>query len=197
MPAAIVTALRAARRRRVAVDLDGQPWRALPLEAVVRAGLAVGCELDRSRARALGRELRRLRALEAATGALRHRDLSRRDVEARLERRGVPAAARANALAALSSAGLVDDERYARARAEHLARRGYGDGYIQHDLASKGVSSELAAAAIGVLEPEPQRAARLGPGRDAQATIRRLSRRGFAPESLERLSAQGPWTEIG
>src|SRR5436189_1674 len=48
---ATVTALRARPNGRVAVDLDGGPWRTLPAEPVVRAGLAVGLELDRERAR--------------------------------------------------------------------------------------------------------------------------------------------------
>src|SRR6266511_748438 len=56
---AVVTALRAAGRGRVRVELDGQAWRVLPLEPVVRAGLAEGVELDRARLRTLARELRR------------------------------------------------------------------------------------------------------------------------------------------
>ena len=39
---AIVSALRAEPRGRVAVELDGASWRVLPAEAVIRAGLAVG-----------------------------------------------------------------------------------------------------------------------------------------------------------
>ncbi|HVM69489.1 MAG TPA: hypothetical protein VM204_06605, partial [Gaiellaceae bacterium] len=66
-----MTALRAVTAGRVAVDLDGEPWRTLPLEAVVRAGLAAGRPLERAQARTLARELRRLDALRVATGALR------------------------------------------------------------------------------------------------------------------------------
>ena len=36
-----VTALRDDRRGRVAVELDGAPWRVLPLDVVARAGIAV------------------------------------------------------------------------------------------------------------------------------------------------------------
>ena len=42
MTAPVVTALRARGRGRVAVELDGAPWRTVPLEAVYAAGLAVG-----------------------------------------------------------------------------------------------------------------------------------------------------------
>ena len=59
----VVTALRERPRDRVEVELDGAPWRVVPAEAVVRAGLAPGRPLDRASARALGRELRRLQAL--------------------------------------------------------------------------------------------------------------------------------------
>ena len=72
----VVTALRAQPRGRVAVDLDETPWRTLPAEPVVRAGLFVGCELDRPTARRLRRELRHAEALGVAVGSLRTRDLS-------------------------------------------------------------------------------------------------------------------------
>ena len=39
-----VTALRAGRRARVAVEVDGAPWRTFPLAVVTRAGLVVGLE---------------------------------------------------------------------------------------------------------------------------------------------------------
>ena len=61
-----VTALRRDRHGHVAVELDGAYWRTLPLDAVLRAGLAVGTELDRPRARTVRRELRRAAALAAA-----------------------------------------------------------------------------------------------------------------------------------
>ena len=60
-----VTALRA-RRGRVEVEVDGSPWRTLPLEVVGRSGLLVGLELDRPRLRLVRRELRRAEALAAA-----------------------------------------------------------------------------------------------------------------------------------
>ncbi|MGH3055676.1 MAG: hypothetical protein ACRDL7_11935, partial [Gaiellaceae bacterium] len=66
----IVTGLRERKRGRVAVELDGRPWRVLPADAVVRAGLAVGRPLDRQKARELGREVRRASALAAAARSL-------------------------------------------------------------------------------------------------------------------------------
>ncbi|MGZ4354554.1 MAG: hypothetical protein ACXVZ4_13515, partial [Gaiellaceae bacterium] len=80
----VVTALRERPRGRVEVELDGAPWRLVPADAVVRAGLRVGGRLDRETARTLGRELRRAQALGVAVQALRYRDHSRRSLEQRL-----------------------------------------------------------------------------------------------------------------
>lgn len=184
----IVTALREQPRGRVDVELDERPWRVLPAGAVVRAGLMVGRTLDRETARTLARELRASRALADATRALRHRDLSRRRLEERLEQRGAGAAARAAALAILERSGLVDDARVAAARAASLAGRGYGDAAIRFALEGEGVAAELVEAAVAALEPEPERARRLlEPAPDARA-VRRLSAKGFDPETLADLA---------
>src|SRR5262249_62386058 len=53
-----VTALHADRRGRVAVELDGSPWRVLPVAVVVRAGLVEGRPLDRPALRLAPRRLR-------------------------------------------------------------------------------------------------------------------------------------------
>ena len=50
--------------------LDGESWRTLPAEVVLRAGLDVGVELDRERARRLRRELKRHDAMSSAARAL-------------------------------------------------------------------------------------------------------------------------------
>ena len=119
-----VTALRDDRRGRVAVELDGAPWRVLPVDVVVRAGIGEGVALDRPALRRLRRELRRAEALRVAGRALRHRDLSRRRLAERLDRAAVGPVAAAESLAALESAGLVDDRRVARNRSWSLAERG-------------------------------------------------------------------------
>jgi SOS response regulatory protein OraA/RecX len=181
-----ITALRAQRGDRVAVELDGAAWRVLPLEVVVRAALRVDAELDRSRARTVRHELRRHEALAASAGALRHRDLSTRRLEQRLERRAIPAAERARAVETLTRAGLLDDGRFARGRARALAARGYGDAAIRFDLERQGVHPELAAEALAELEPERDRALRLAaPAGDTARTARLLARRGFGEEAIE------------
>jgi SOS response regulatory protein OraA/RecX len=176
-----ITGLRDDRRGRVAVELDGAPWRVLPVDVVVRAGIAEGRTLDRQALRELRRELRRAEALHVAGRALRHRDLSRRRLADRLER-AVPPAFVAESLATLERAGLVDDERVARARAETLAGRGYGDEAIRHRLRVEGLPDE----AVGDLPPETERAAPLIARRGSgPRTARYLAGRGFGEEAVE------------
>ena len=78
-------------------------------------------------------------AVEPALRALRSpRPLEPRSSRVRLERRGVGAAEREQALETLERIGYVDDERFARTRAEQLAARGSGDALIRHDLERAG-----------------------------------------------------------
>lgn len=185
-----VTALRDGARGRVEVELDGEPWRALPADVVVRAELRTGKPLDRETCRRLAQELRREKALARATRALATRDRSRGELESRLERAGVTEAAREEALAALESAGVVDDFRVADARAAELARRGHGDLAIRSDLRRRRIDGNAVAAAIDALEPEAERARRLLELHGVSpAVLRRLAARGFSRDTLEDLAA--------
>ena len=175
----VITALHERPRGKVEVELDGAPWRLVPADAVVRAGLSVGRAVDRETARSFGRELRRAEAIGAAARALRYRDLSRRRLEERLERRGTRPDAREDALAALEQTGLVDDRRVASLRAQALAERGYGDAAIRFALAGEGLAAEIVAEALAGLEPEAERA------------LRQVERRGRGPKTMRWLAARG------
>ena len=181
-----VTRLAVERRGRVAVELDGAPWRTLPVDVVARAGLAEGRILDRPALRLLRRELRRAEALEVAGRALRRQDLSARGITERLGRASVAPAAVEESLAVLSRAGLIDDARFARTRAGSLAERGYGDAAIGYDLRLQGVDPELVQQTLESLEREGERARRLverrGPG---AKTARYLASKGFGEEAVE------------
>jgi SOS response regulatory protein OraA/RecX len=185
-PAKTITRLRVQGRGRVAVELDGEAWRTLPLEAVFRAGLDVGRRLDRSRARLLRRELRRLEALAVAGRALRGRDLSAARLAQRLESAGVAPAPRSETLSILTRAGLVDDRRAAVRRAEALADRGYGDAWIRWDLERQGIAPDIVEESVAALEPEATRAARVsGQCGSGDRAARRLARRGFGEDAIE------------
>ncbi len=163
----------------------------MPVDAVVRAGLAVGRTLDREAARTLARELRRARAVDRATRALVARDRSRRALDERLARAGVPARARDETLAALERTGVVDDARLARSRASVLADRGYGDAAIRAALEREHVAAEVVREALDTLEPERERARRIleRQGREPRI-VRRLVARGFEREAVA--DAAGP-----
>jgi SOS response regulatory protein OraA/RecX len=195
--APVVTALRKRGRDRVAVELDGEPWRVLPLEPVLAAGLATGVALDRPRARRLRGELRRADALRAGLTALRFADHTATTLGRRLEDRGVAPAQRDAVIGTLERAGLVDDSRVAHGRARALAARGAGNELIRADLESRGVSAERAAAAIASLEPESERVGRVvaAEGRSVRV-LRRLAAKGFSEDVLEELVADGGEAEV-
>jgi SOS response regulatory protein OraA/RecX len=181
----VVTRLREVPRNRVAVEIDGNPWRVLPADVVVRAGLATGLALDRPTLRLLRRELRRAEALDVAARALRGRDLSREALALRLERAAVPPAAAEESLATLGRAGLVDDARVARSRARGLAERGYGDEAIRERLRAEGLE-EHTATAVAELTPEAERAQTLITRRgQGPRTARYLAGRGFGEDAVE------------
>src|SRR6476659_5532965 len=194
----VVTALRARGPGRVAVELDGAPWRVMPLEAVYGAGLAIGGNLDRPTARLLGRELRRLGAQATALRALRARDHTAASLEQRLAARGTSAAVRRDTVEAAQRAGLVDDRRFALQRAEQLAARGSGDLLIGDDLERQGVPPELVRLAIAALEPEANRAGTIVEARGSSPkTARYLASRGFSEAALEAIIANLAADTIG
>ena len=128
----------------------------------------------------------RPRALEVATRALAKRDFSARGLRERLAKTGVGPEEADRAVAELEHAGLVDDHRFARHRAEALAESGKGDAAIRFDLELQGVGAELAAEALAGLEPERDRAERIVANRGpSPKTARLLAGRGFDAESVE------------
>jgi SOS response regulatory protein OraA/RecX len=173
----------------VRVELDGEAWRVLPLEPVVRAGLAEGVKLNRSRARTLARELRRARALDVAGRALARRDLSERGLRDRLGHAGIAPAGAEETVEKLRGVGVVDDERFAAARAQGLAERGHGDAAIRFDLERQGIPAAKIEAAVAGLEPERVRAERIVARRGkGPATARHLARRGFDEDVVEAMA---------
>jgi regulatory protein len=170
----------------VTLEVDGQPWRTVPDDVVVRCGLHAGLILDRPRLRLLRTELRRAEGLATAGRALAQRPLSRRQVSERLRRRGVAPPVERETLGTLAAAGLVDDARLARARAAGLADRGWGDLAIAARLHRDGLEEAETRAALAELPPEQGRAAALiadvSDGRKAWSL---LARRGFSPDAIE------------
>jgi regulatory protein len=129
-------------------------------------------------------------ATELALRALRHRNRSRNEIAQRLQRAGVAPDEREAALDRLTEAGLLSDERFAEERAGTLASRGASDAQVRHELRRQGVDHASVEHAVGQLEAEDERAARIFERRGGGAkALRYLAGRGFAAESLDRLDA--------
>ena len=184
-----ITGLREVSTREVLVELDGAPWRKIPLIAATRAGLSIGKRLEREDLRLFRRELRRAEALTKATRMLARRALPRALLEDRLERKGVAPAALEEAVEALEQAQYLNDRSYALDRATSLAERSYGNAAVRHILEQEGVASELIEEAVASLESEPKRAQALLAGAgDRGRGLRRLVARGFSTETIEDLA---------
>jgi regulatory protein len=137
-------------------------------------------------------------AFEVALRLLRHRDYAVRDLEQRLTTRGLDAGEVESALVRLRESGLVDDARYASARASSLASRGAGDELIRRDLEHSGVAPEHVEDALAEIEPERERAGVILGRRGASPrTARYLRSKGFDDEVVRTLVANGHEGELG
>ncbi len=189
-----LTALRRAAPGRVSLELDGRPWRTVPDDVVVRAGLTVGLELDRPALRRIRSETARARGVAVAARALARRDLSAGQLDARLARARVAPSTAGEVVAALQQAGVVDDGRLACARARALADRGYGDAAIAARLETEGIEEPLVRDALAELAPEADRAQAVARReRDPRRAGRLLARRGFAHETVESVLGALDW----
>jgi regulatory protein len=128
-------------------------------------------------------------AIDRAVRALANRDHSVGGLRAKLSRAGLAEEAQTDAVETLERIGYLDDARFARDRAARLADRGYGDDWIRADLEAQGVDVETAAASVASLQSEDERADRAAGAGDAERRLRRLARRGFSEETIERVAA--------
>jgi SOS response regulatory protein OraA/RecX len=173
--------------------VEGDPWRTVPDDVVVRCGLRAGLELDRPLLRNLRRELRHAEAIAVAGRTLRRRDVSTKRLTEHLARAGVAPSAGRSAMGALREARILDDARVAGSRARALAERGWGNAAIAVRLAAEGIDEDDARRAIGALPPEASRAAEVAarvPDRRKAWTL--LARRGFDESTIE--NVVGEWT---
>lgn len=137
-------------------------------------------------------------AVETALRALRHRDRSAAQIEGHLEARGFPEHDRLEALATLSRTGLVDDRRFADARAAGLVDRGAGDALIRHDLRLAGVDDDVIEGALSALEGERERAERIVARRGVGAkTARYLAAKGFSEDVVHAVVARPGGDALG
>ena len=121
------------------------------------------------------------------------------EVRASLERRGVPPAVAARAIAQAQALGMLDDEAGARLWADQWARRGYAWDAIRAKLSLKGFSDqaiERAATRLGLAGDDEARARLVAAAhlrrqrarpQSRWALARTLTSRGFDADVIERV----------
>ena len=189
MTSRVVTALVAATRGRVAIELDGDPWLVVDLAVIVHHQVAVGCILEAASLAAIDSEARAQLALERGAKLLSRRSHARGELESRLARKdGAEAAQRA--AERLAELGAIDDERHAQEVAASLLQRGWGPARIEHDLTAAGVAEALVRSTLAAVSADRiDAAARVAIGsRLAGDAWRRLASRGFDEDVAERLA---------
>ena len=137
-------------------------------------------------------------AYECALRALHHRDRTEFEIDERLRARGFSDDQRSRAIETLRRTGLVDDERFAHARASSLAERAAGDALIRARLAEAGVAHELIDDALDAVEREVVRARRVvGRRGPSPKTARYLYGKGFSEGVIRAVIAEGDDGELG
>jgi len=137
-------------------------------------------------------------AYECALRALRYRDRTELEIDERLGARGFSDDQRSRAIETLRRTGLVDDERFAHARASSLAERGAGNALIRARLAEAGVARDLVDGSLDVVEREVVRARRVVGRRGASPkTARYLYGKGFSGDVIRTVVAEGDGGELG
>lgn len=137
-------------------------------------------------------------ALETGLAALRYRDLSEQELQTKLAAKGFLESERDDAVATLKRTGLLDERRFAEARAASLAARGAGDALIRHALDEAGVAQDLVTDVLDALPPERERAQGIVVRRGAgQKTARYLAAKGFSPETVRGVIASERRDELG
>ena len=208
-----VTALARVKRRSgwTEVELDGTPLCVLPDEEVVHLRLRVGAHLGETELEGVRSSAGRAEAMRIGLRYLSVRPRSRREVERRMRRDRIDAAAIEHALERLTSLGYLDDAAFAAAFARDRIRlRPCGERRMRSDLLTRGVSPGAAERGIreamaeeAVTEDEllervaARRASRLkgtDPARARRRLFDYLARRGFAPGGI-RAWIEAYWPE--
>ena len=189
----ILTEIRVTRRgsRRRTLVLDDEPWRDVPSEVVAEAHLKQGSEVDPGELGALLDQTEPRCARDRAIRLLTFRERSVSELADRLAEDGYLPETVTGVIARLTSAGLVDDERFARSFARSLTQiRHLGRSRAARELSSHGIDPQLAADALDEalsLEDEESAARDLArtlaarPGATRDKIAGRLARRGYAP----------------
>jgi regulatory protein len=178
------------RRGRCAVSVDGEFWAELDSAVARESGLREGAALsweELDRVRVAGE---RPLAMTRALNLIGYRARSEGELRERLGRYGYAPETIEAVIGRLGELAYLDDEEFARQRAQEKARK-YGPRRVSADLMKSGVGRELASRAVAgefegrsELEDARSAAARRYNGEGSEAEARRvygfLARRGYS-----------------
>jgi regulatory protein len=133
------------RRSKEAVGLvvDGRVELTVPLEALRAEGVTSGTVLTDELRERLAAAADRAAAYRTALRLLERRSFARRDLGRRLSVKGHQADAVEAALERAESAGLLDDERFARNYVQTRGERGRGPARLRRELRAQGVADSI------------------------------------------------------
>lgn len=152
-----ITALESDRRvpGNILVELDGARFSSLPAETVSSLGLTVDLDLDEGQFERLEHTADFEAAYLVALRILAAMPRAVEEMKRRLRQRGHEVSVAAEVVGRLETAGLLDDEAFARHFTRVRLARGHGPPRILTDLLSRGVERRLAEQAINeVFEAE-------------------------------------------
>lgn len=151
-----ITAIRAKGRKtdRFVVELDEESFATVGLEILERFSLHKGDVLDEAQRAALAEAASTLSATDRAMRMLAAGGRARGELKRKLIQKGEAPAQAARAVEKLAAQGLLDDavtaRQHVRARAGSQGRR-----RLAFDLSRKGISKDVAAAAIEEVLADP------------------------------------------
>jgi regulatory protein len=168
----VVTVLRATKRGRIGLHVDGRFVCVVSESLIARHHLFQGKELDDAELDALRAEAMGDKAMGDAHRLLAHRSRSRQELERRLAEKGHDPQTVTRTVAGLADQGYVDDAAFASAFVSDKRRLGgWGDERISRELGGLGVAREHVEAALGPRDAE----------RDVGRALALLLRQGPAP----------------
>ena len=179
------------KQERVLVYLEGGDLLRITGQELLRFGLQTGMDLDPQLVVQLQNEGYRSERKAAAARLAGSRMLSKKQLTAKLLRRGSEPEEARELADWLEDLGAVDDAAYAAAIVRHYAATGYGAGRIRRELDHRGVPRDLWEAALEQL-PDPTETIEAFVQKRARSTdpkeIKRLSdallRRGFSWQEI-------------
>lgn len=176
----VVTSLRATRRGKVALHVDGDFVCSVSDSFVARWRLFQGRELDVDALDQLRSQAAAERAAADAYRLLGHRARSRHELQSRLLQKGHEEHDVATVLERLAADGLLDDAEFARSYvADKRGLSGWGSQRIRRGLAELGVDRVVIDAALGAA------AATEGDDAELERALAALRRRGAPQPPLD------------